>query len=49
MEGLGIGGQRIHNSDELTAALEGWNRNGPLYLEVPFDADKYQRMTDGIR
>jgi len=49
MEGLGIGGQRIHKSDELTAALEGWTRNGPLYLEVPFEADEYQRMTDGIR
>lgn len=49
MEGLGIAGQRINNSAELAAALEGWNRNAPLYLEVPFDADDYQDMTEGIR
>ena len=49
MEGLGIAGQRINNSEELTAALEGWDRNDPLYLEVPFDADEYLGMTDGIR
>ncbi len=49
IEGLGIAGQRINNSEELTAALEGWNQNGPLYLEVPFDADEYLGMTEGIR
>ena len=49
MEGLGIAGQRIHDSEELATALEGWNRDAPLYLEVPFDADEYQGMTAGIR
>jgi acetolactate synthase-1/2/3 large subunit len=49
VEGLGIAGQRINNSAELAAALEGWSRNAPLYLEVPFDADDYQSMTEGIR
>ncbi|MGB5746226.1 MAG: thiamine pyrophosphate-dependent enzyme [Desulfobacterales bacterium] len=49
MEGLGIAGQRISNSKELATALEGWSLNGPLYFEVPFDADEYQGMTDGIR
>ena len=49
MEGLGVAGQRIKKSKELEAALDGWGRNGPLYLEVPFNADEYQRMTEGIR
>ncbi len=49
MEGLGVPGQRIKKSEELEAALGNWDRKGPLYLEVFFDADEYQRMTDGIR
>jgi acetolactate synthase-1/2/3 large subunit len=49
MEGLGVPAQRINDLNELEAALDGWRLNDPLYLEIPFDADAYQRMTDGIR
>ncbi len=49
MEGLCVPGHRIIKSEELATVLDGWDRNGPLYLEIPFDADKYQRMTEGIR
>jgi acetolactate synthase-1/2/3 large subunit len=49
MEGLGVAGQRIETPEQLEAALDGWGQNAPLYLEAPFDADEYQRMTDGIR
>ena len=49
MEGFGVPGQIIKKSEDLEAALDGWDRNGPLYLEVPFDPDEYQRMTEGIR
>ena len=49
MEGLGVSGQRIKKPKELATALDEWDRNGPLYLEIPFDADEYQRMTEGIR
>jgi thiamine pyrophosphate-dependent acetolactate synthase large subunit-like protein len=49
MEGLGVPGQLINKPEELAEALEEWDMNRPLYLEIPFDADEYQQMTDGIR
>lgn len=49
MQGLNVPGQRINNSAELEAALANWDRSGPHYFEIFFDADEYQRMTDGIR
>ena len=49
MQGLNVPGRRINNSAELEAALADWDRSGPCYIEVLFDPDEYQRMTDGIR
>ena len=49
MEGLNVPGRHIKNSAELETALAGWDRSGPCYFEISFDADKYQRMTEGIR
>jgi thiamine pyrophosphate-dependent acetolactate synthase large subunit-like protein len=49
MEGLGVPGARINNVAKLETALNGWGRKGPLYLEIPFDADDYQHMTEGVR
>jgi acetolactate synthase-1/2/3 large subunit len=49
MEGLGVPGERINNVAELETALNRWGQKGPLYLEIPFDVDDYQHMTEGIR
>jgi thiamine pyrophosphate-dependent acetolactate synthase large subunit-like protein len=49
MEGLGVPGKQIRNLDTLEKTLAEWKKNGPLFIEIPFDADDYQRMTEGIR
>ncbi|MGD2038205.1 MAG: thiamine pyrophosphate-binding protein [Desulfobacterales bacterium] len=40
---------RAETIDQVEKSLSSWDQKGPLFLEVPFDADKYQRMTEGIR
>jgi acetolactate synthase-1/2/3 large subunit len=47
--GFGIPATRAEKIDEVKKALGDWNQKGPLFLEIPFDADEYQHMTDGIR
>jgi thiamine pyrophosphate-dependent acetolactate synthase large subunit-like protein len=49
MEGLGVPGKRIAKTEDLEKALDGWQKEGPLFLEIPFEPDDYQRMTEGIR
>jgi acetolactate synthase-1/2/3 large subunit len=49
MEGLGVPGKQIRKIDTLEKTLAEWKKNGPLFVEIPFDADDYQRMTEGIR
>lgn len=49
IEGFGVEAARAENVDEIANSLANWARKGPLFLEIPFDADEYQRMTDGIR
>jgi acetolactate synthase-1/2/3 large subunit len=49
MAGLGVPAERVKKLDGLEKALAGWSRNDPLFLEIPFDPDNYQRMTDGLR
>ena len=49
LEGLGVPGKQIRKIDELEKTLAEWKKDGPLFLEIPFDADDYQRMTDEIR
>jgi acetolactate synthase-1/2/3 large subunit len=49
MEGLGLPAERVTNISGLEKALAGWSQTAPLFLEIPFDPDNYQRMTDGLR
>jgi acetolactate synthase-1/2/3 large subunit len=47
--GFGVPSARAEKIDQIEKVLAGWDQKGPLFLEIPFDADEYQRMTDGIR
>lgn len=48
--GLGVNAIETKNETDLQAALNVWNSTrGPLFLEIPFDPDDYQRMVHGIR
>jgi len=49
LEGFGVPGKQIKKIAKLDKALAEWKKDGPLYLEIPFDPDDYQRMTDDIR
>ena len=49
MEGLGMPAERVENLMSLEEKLIAWDQNGPLFLEIPFDPDDYQKMTLGIR
>ena len=47
---MGIPGARTESLADFTSALAAWRwREGPAYLEVPFDPDLYPRMVEGIR
>ena len=46
----GCPAERIESFADLESALTHWKQSlGPLLLELPFDADEYMLMTDGIR
>jgi acetolactate synthase-1/2/3 large subunit len=47
--GFGVPGTRAEKVDQIEKSLADWDQKGPLFLEIPFDADEYQHMTDGIR
>ena len=49
LEGLGVSAERAENIGHIEKNLAVWDQHGPLFLEIPFDADEYQHMTDGIR
>ena len=49
LDGFGVSGARAKTIDQIEKYLAGWDQKGPFFLEIPFDADEYQRMTDGIR
>lgn len=50
MEGFGLPCRRAVNAQELHEALSGWNpAQGPAYLEIQFDAERYERMCENIR
>jgi hypothetical protein len=40
---------RAEKIDQIDKSLAGWDQKGPLFIEIPFDADEYQHMIDGIR
>lgn len=50
VEGLGVRAKMIKNEVELMEVLGSWTtRSGPLFLEIPFNADDYRKMVQGIR
>jgi acetolactate synthase-1/2/3 large subunit len=49
IESFDVATTRAENVGHIEKALADWDQNGPLFLEIPFDADDYQHMTDGIR
>jgi acetolactate synthase-1/2/3 large subunit len=49
IDGFGVPGARAETIDQIEKYLDAWDQKGPLFLEIPFDADEYQHMTDGIR
>jgi acetolactate synthase-1/2/3 large subunit len=49
IEGFGVAAARAENVGHIEQNLANWDQKGPLFLEIPFDEDEYQHMTDGIR
>lgn len=49
MDGLGVPSVRVKTVNDLQNTLAYWDMTGPLFLEVPFAPDSYQKMTEGIR
>jgi hypothetical protein len=47
--GFGVPAARAEKIDQIEKSLSDWDQKGPLFLEIPFDADEYQHMTEGIR
>jgi acetolactate synthase-1/2/3 large subunit len=47
--GFGLPAVRAEKIDQIEKYLSDWDQRGPLFMEIPFDADEYQHMTDGIR
>jgi acetolactate synthase-1/2/3 large subunit len=49
-DSLGIPGARAENAAAVEDALAAWMpRNGPAFLEIPFEPDAYEAMVAGIR
>jgi acetolactate synthase I/II/III large subunit len=49
-DSLGIPGTRADNIGAVEQALAAWTpRNGPAFLEIPFEPDAYEAMVAGIR
>jgi acetolactate synthase I/II/III large subunit len=50
VQAWGCPAERIESLADLESALMHWKQSpGPLLMELPFDADQYMLMTDGIR
>jgi acetolactate synthase I/II/III large subunit len=50
VQAWGCPAERIESLADLESALADWKQSpGPLLMELPFDADEYMLMTDGIR
>jgi acetolactate synthase-1/2/3 large subunit len=47
--GLGVPAARAEKIDQIEKFLSDWDQKGPFFIEIPFDPDEYQHMTDGIR
>lgn len=50
VEGFGVHAARAKDEAEIETTLKSWNpRLGPLFIEIPFDPESYQRMVTNIR
>jgi thiamine pyrophosphate-dependent acetolactate synthase large subunit-like protein len=50
VQAWGCPAERIESLADFDSALTHWKYSpGPLLMELPFDADEYMLMTDGIR
>lgn len=49
LQGLGCDSLLIASRQEFEQALGLWRRDRPLFLELPFERDRYRTMTDGLR
>jgi acetolactate synthase-1/2/3 large subunit len=50
MDALGCAASRVSSLPDLMAAAQAWKwRDGPLFLELPFEPERYAAMTTEIR
>lgn len=50
VEGMEVHAAQIQKEDEIEPVLQIWDpADGPIFLEMSFDPDRYQRMVDHIR
>lgn len=47
--GLGCPVLEVTDAEAFAAAVAGWDRRSPLYLEAVFDPEPYAAMTEGLR
>lgn len=48
--GLGMTGTRVESENDFNRALGNWDPgNGPAFVEVVFNPERYEKMTEGIR
>jgi acetolactate synthase-1/2/3 large subunit len=48
--GLGISGIRAESENDFDRALMNWDPgNGPVFIEVIFNPEQYEKMTEGVR
>ena len=50
IEAFGVGAVKVKTEDEIEDALCSWHlTDGPLFIEIPFDPERYQLMVSDIR
>ncbi len=49
VEGMGCPAERVSSLADFVAAVRGWDRSGPLFLEASFDPEAYAAMIEDVR
>lgn len=49
IEAMGCEARPVGSVSEFERALSKWERTAPIFLEAPFAAESYLRMTEGVR
>lgn len=49
VEAMGCATRRVESETAFEDAVRSWSRAEPLFVEAPFDRDRYRRMVDGLR